>query len=189
MKLIEYILKDLPVEDIFRIKACIKEVDIKPNEIFISKGDIINKVRYIKEGMVRAYTYDDNGREITFIFRWENQFFRPYESLLKQPSKYYFQALEATRLLELDFQIIQDYADEHPLYAHKYNEILKNILFEALEHLESFVLLSPEKRYLKIIQEKPDIIHRVQDKHLASFLGITPVSLSRIKKRISGKKH
>lgn len=171
------------------IHSCVREVELKPNEIFISKGDVINKARYIKEGMVRAYTYDDEGREITFIFRWENQFFRPYESLLKQPSKYYFQALETTRMLELDFQIIQNYMDDHPQYAQKYNEVLKNILIEVFEHLESFVLLSPEKRYLKIINEKPDIIHRVQDRHLASFLGITPVSLSRIKKRIADKRH
>lgn len=189
MKLMEDILKGLPVEDILWLKSCVREVHLKPNEIFISKGDIINKVRYIKEGIIRAYTYDEEGREITFIFRWENQFFRPYESLLKQPSKYYFQALEATQILELDFQIIQDYAETDPLYAHKYSEVLKNILFEALEHLESFILLSPEKRYLKIINEKPDIIHRVQDRHLASFLGITPVSLSRIKKRIADKRH
>ena len=189
MKPFEYLLNDLPLDDVFRIKAHIQEVVLKPNEIFISKGDITNKARYIKEGLIRAYTYDDEGREITFIFRWENQFFRPYESLLNQPSKYYFQALETTRLFELDFQIIKDYIEEHPKYSQKYNEVLKNILFETLEHLESFVLLSPEKRYLKIIKEKPDIIHRVQDRYLASFLGITPVSLSRIKKRISDKKH
>lgn len=189
MKSIEYLLKDIPLEDVFRIKAHIQEVNLKPNEIFISKGDITNKARFIQEGLVRAYTYDDEGREITFLLRWENQFFRPYESLLKQPSKYYFQALEVTKIIELDFQIIQNYIEEHPIYSKKYSEVLKSILFETLEHLESFVLLSPEKRYLKIINEKPDIIHRVQDRYLASFLGITPVSLSRIKKRISGKKH
>lgn len=189
MKLIEHLLKDLPFTEILRWKESVQEVHLKANDIFISKGDIITKVRYIQEGMVRAYTYDEDGREITFIFRWENQFFRPYESLLQQPSKYYFQALEPTRMLELDFQLIQNYMDDHPQYAQKYNEVLKNILIEVFEHLESFVLLSPEKRYLKIINEKPDIIHRVQDKYLASFLGITPVSLSRIKKRISGKKH
>lgn len=189
MKLVTYLLEDLPTEDVLRLTSYIQEVHLKPNEVFISKGEISTKVRYIKEGLVRAYTYDDEGREITFIFRWENQFFRPYESLLRQPSKYYFQALEATSLLELDFQIIQDYVAEHTEYAYKLNELLKNTLFEALEHLESFVLLSPEKRYLKIINEKPDIIHRVQDKYIASFLGITPVSLSRIKKRIATRRH
>lgn len=189
MRLIDQLVKDLPISEILSIMQRVEEVTLKSNEVFISPGDLVNKVRYIQDGLVRAYAYDEDGRDITFIFRWENQFFRPYESLLDQPSKYYFQALEPTRILELDFQVIQDYIDANPVYAHKYNVILKSIMHEVFGHLESFVFLSPEMRYKKLIEEKPDIIHRVQDRYIASFLGVTPVSLSRIKKRISIKKH
>jgi len=65
-----------------------------------------------------------------------------------------------------------------------------DMLKEAMERIESFVLLSPTERYLKLIEEKPDIVNRVPDKYLSTYLGITPVSLSRIRKRIaSGQLH
>jgi Mn-dependent DtxR family transcriptional regulator len=61
------------------------------------------------------------------------------------------------------------------------------MLAESMVRVESFILLTPEERYLKLIRDKHDIVQRVHDKYIATFLGITPVSLSRIRKRIAGK--
>jgi Mn-dependent DtxR family transcriptional regulator len=62
-------------------------------------------------------------------------------------------------------------------------------LLEALSRVESFVLDKPEDRYLKLIAQKPEIIKRVPDKYIASFIGVTPVSLSRIRKRLASQKN
>ena len=66
--------------------------------------------------------------------------------------------------------------------------ILRKMIFKVKERLETFVLLNPEERYLKFIKDFPDLTNRVPDKYIANVLGITPVSLSRIRKRISSKK-
>jgi Mn-dependent DtxR family transcriptional regulator len=57
-----------------------------------------------------------------------------------------------------------------------------------LQRVESFILDKPEERYQKLIARKPEIIQRVADKHIASFIGVTPVSLSRLRKRLASKK-
>ncbi len=65
---------------------------------------------------------------------------------------------------------------------------MMNILSESLSALDDFILLSPEQRYLKFIQDHPVLLNRAPIKYIANVLGITPVSLSRIRKRISNKK-
>jgi hypothetical protein len=65
--------------------------------------------------------------------------------------------------------------------------MLRKFLLEAKERIESFVLFTPEQRYVKYIEDFPDMYNRVPDKYIAHVLGITPVSLSRIRKRISTK--
>jgi DNA-directed RNA polymerase subunit F len=86
--------------------------------------------------------------------------------------------------LELDYKTAQGIIDNNPKLSSSRNTFLTNMLGQAMDRIESFVLLSPEERYNKLIAEKPDITNRVPDKYLATMLGITPVSLSRIRKRI-----
>ena len=66
--------------------------------------------------------------------------------------------------------------------------ILQRLLKESFKRVESFVLLNPEERYLKFIEDNPGLMNRVPNKYIANILGITPVSLSRIRKRIAEKK-
>lgn len=78
--------------------------------------------------------------------------------------------------------------DKNPEYEPLRNFVLMSMLSGTLEMIEDFVLFNPEERYIKLISEKFDIVNRVPDKYIASMLGITPVSLSRIRKRIASRK-
>ena len=185
------ILKGVNVIDIYRLFKTAKTKKVRAGEIYIHENTISTKMGHIQKGLMRAYQLKDNGDELTILLRWENQFVGSYDTIIWQrPSRFIFEAIEDTTLMEVDYNKMQEIADHNPaLGAHRSN-IQVNMLEEAIDRIESFVLLSPQERYLKLIREKPDIVNRVPDKYLSTYLGITPVSLSRIRKRIaSGRQH
>ena len=131
----------------------------------------------------------EKGEEITTMLRWENQITTNLDTILfNQASRFYFQALEQTEVLYMDYDLIQDIIAKNPKLEANRKHVLLNILKEAIGKIDSFVLLNPEERYLAFIKSNPDIINRVHNKYIANVLGITPVSLSRIRARIASKR-
>jgi len=180
------IFKEFNLTDLKDLFHMARIVDIKRESIYIAPSSTTKKMGYIRKGLIRAYHTKKNGDEITTILRWEKQFFASYDSIIrKRPSRLTYQALEDTVLLELDYGKAKEIIDKNPRLAHYRNDLLLEMLAEALARSEMLVLFSPSERYLQLIREKPDIINRVSNKHIATFLGITPVSLSRIRKRIA----
>ena len=155
-------------------------------EKYSTEGDIF----FIKKGLVRAYFYNENADEITFqIFAEKNFFGNVHSMMLDQPSKFTYEALEKTKAYSLPFDSFRKLMSENAAKL----ELDKNFMFRSsfsqiFNRMESFVILSPEERYQKYVKEHPNIINRVPDKYIASVLGITPVSLSRIRGRIASKK-
>ena len=158
---------------------------LRPGETYISVGATQQKVAIITHGILRTFYLEPNGSEITVMLRCENQIVASIDSiLLHKPSRFAYQAIEHTILLELDYHrarmVIE--ASEH-LQSLRHN-VLIGILLQSLDRLEDFMLLNPEERYIRLVEQRPYIANRVQDKFLSTMLGITPVSLSRIKKRL-----
>jgi len=186
-----HLFKGLSLSDLTGLFNMAHTRKIPAEGIYIQKGAFAPKLALIKKGLIRAYHLKENGDEVTLLLRWENQFIASHDIIiLQQASRFTYQAMEDTILLEIDYHKAQSLLDNNPrLSAHR-NMFLLHMLAESMERVESFVLLSAEERYLKLLKEQPDIANRVADKHLATLLGITPVSLSRIRKRIaSGHKH
>jgi CRP-like cAMP-binding protein len=180
--------KTLRFEDLVQLLQMAKEKTLQPGEAYIKQGTLHRKLCYITKGLVRIYTFRKNGEEATLQLYWEDQFFASRHSvLLNQPCPFIFEAVEQTELLEVDFNDMQALLDANIQYAPSRNFFLTEMLSQALDRVESFILLSPEERYGKLVAEKPDIVNRVPNKFIATMLGITPVSLSRIRKRMASK--
>jgi CRP-like cAMP-binding protein len=180
------LFKDLTLADLVKLFRMAKTRTLNTGDIYIKEGSAYKKLAYIKKGLIRAYFTKENGDEITVLLRWEDQFLASHDSvILRQPSRFVYQALEDTELLELDYDLAQDMFDKNQQYAKARNFFLLNMLAESMARVETFIMLNPEERYLKLMKDKPDIINRVPNKYIASLLGITPVSLSRIRKRIA----
>jgi CRP-like cAMP-binding protein len=142
----------------------------------------------LRKGLVRMYHINEYGDEITFQLMPEHYVVANFDFIIQdKPSKYYFEALEKTSVFYADYKTIDDIASKYPKLESNRKFMLRKFLLEAKERLESFVLLTPEQRYVKYIEDFPDMYNRVPDKYIANVLGITPVSLSRIRKRISNK--
>ncbi|WP_443946725.1 Crp/Fnr family transcriptional regulator [Pedobacter sp. AW1-32] len=168
--------------------AMAKKVKLEANEAYIREGDQNRKLAYIEQGVMRAYTNKSNGEEATLFIRWEGQFIASHDTIIhQQPSRFIYRALEAVELLEIDYDALDVFLKQHPDFEPLRNFFLLRMLDESLRIMESFVTQTPEERYKKLLEERFDVINRVPGKYLASMLGITPVSLSRIRKRMFGK--
>jgi CRP-like cAMP-binding protein len=177
----------LKMEDLMELINICKFQNIPKNEHFIKAGDTTKKVGFIISGLIRFYHLKD-GEEYNIIFKKEFEMASSFESIiLNQPSSYSFEALEDTQMM------IYDYVEMEELFAKNHQlerfgrYFIQQELAQAVKIYEGHLFFSPEERYLKFIEKYPDLMNRVPLKHLSSFLGITPVSLSRIRKRITVK--
>jgi CRP-like cAMP-binding protein len=161
---------------------------ISTSDIYLSQGSIFKNIFYIKKGILRSFYLTDKGEEKTVFFRWEGQISAVPECIFdNEPTRQNWQALENCELLEIDFSLIEKVSEYNAVLLRKRLTFSQKMLLESLQRLESFVLDKPEERYLKLMTQKPELVQRVPDKYIASFIGVTPVSLSRIRKRLASR--
>lgn len=160
---------------------------IKRKTNLLAAGNIAKEIYFITKGCLRLY-YEKDGVDISAYFYTEGMFAGAYDSFIsKQPSRHYIETLENSELLSINFTNFKRLFDEFP----KMNEFVRKILedrFISLHKLfTSQILDSPQERYLNLLKNSPDLIKRIPQHQIATFLGITPVSLSRIRNRIAKK--
>jgi CRP-like cAMP-binding protein len=177
----------LKMEDLMELINICKFQNIPKNEHFIRAGDTTKKVGFIISGLIRFYHLKD-GDEYNIIFKKEFEMASSFESIiLNQPSTYSFEALEDTQMMVYDYNEMEELFSKNHQLERFGRHFIQQELAQAIKIYEGHLFFSPEERYLKFIEKYPDLMNRVPLKHLSSFLGITPVSLSRIRKRVIGK--
>jgi CRP-like cAMP-binding protein len=160
---------------------------LKKKKNFAEPGKVCNHIALIVKGSVRFFHIKD-GEEITGYFCFENEFTSSYKSFLtRQPSINYIQAIEDTQFVSLSYNSMQKaYADK--LIGYKMERLGRLIAEHYLicyeDRVTSFVTQTPEERYNKLLETGGEILQRIPQHYIANFLGITPVSLSRIRRRI-----
>ena len=189
LKLLYKFSKNLTLSDVQVLLKSAKIKSYTQGEYLITEGQLKKDVFLIKKGLVRGFKINDKGEEITTMLRWEHQPFScPNLTLFNEPAQHYFEALEPTIAFSFDHDKIHDILDNNPKLGTNSKHFYQSIIKEALQRIDGFVMLSPEERYLDFIDSNPNIANRVPDKYIAHVLGITPVSLSRIRKRIAARK-
>ena len=164
--------------------GCLQFQKLKRKEVLIAEGDICRYAYFIKKGCLR-YFHNVDGEEITGQFFFENGWYTDYESfLLQKPSKQNIDALEPTELILLPKSELLKLYITIPKFE-KFGRIMAENAFLGLRNrTELLTQQSAEERYLRLMKERPKVIERVPQHYIASYLGIKPPSLSRIRKRI-----
>lgn len=189
LKMVYRLGRNLTLSDVQVLIKSAKTKSYEIGDIIIQEGGVKKDVFLIRKGLVRTYKINDKGDEITTMIRKENQIIAsPDVILFDEPSQFYFEAMEATSVFYMDYDVLQSIIAKNPKLEANRKFFLLSILKELSQRVNSFVLHSPEERYLNFVKSNPDVIHRVPNKYIANILGITPVSLSRIRKRIASKK-
>ena len=159
---------------------------IAKKDFLIQQGQTATEICFLLSGSCRLF-YEKEGEEKTTYFFFENNLVGGYLSCLTgQPSTLSIQALEDCELICFKYDVLTALYQQFPAYQ-LFGRKLAEYLFMGLDiRLAELLTLSPEERYLKFIDTptKRKIIDRIPQQYIASYLGITPVSLSRIRRRI-----
>jgi CRP-like cAMP-binding protein len=165
------------------MRSILKAKHLGRHEHFLVQGGICRHLGFITEGYVRLY-YLVGDEEITKDFNFENEFCGSYASFIsEQPARFNVMAMEPVRLYPIPRNILLMLYETYSCWQ-KLGRINMERMFVKKEQREaSFLLDSPEKRYEKLVKESPKWIQRIPLKYLASYLGMAPETLSRIRKK------
>lgn len=159
-------------------------------EVLIHAGSTKKDLFFLRKGLVRCYYTTEELEEITFqLYPEYHTVFNINLMVFGEPSKLTYQAIERTKVYAMDHEVLMELAAKNPKILEMNREVIgKKMMKLAYQRAESFVLLSAEQRYEKYVKDYPNIVNRAPDKYIANVLGITPVSLSRIRGRIAARK-
>lgn len=157
------------------------EKKIPKNFELQSIGYTCKTIYFVVKGALRIY-YLKDGIDITESFEFENTVVARVESLFSgQPSRKAIQALEDTTLIAIPSNQLFELYDDFPELERLFRKIFEQAHVKTINRLESIQFHSAEERYQNLLKEEPQLIQRIPLKYIASYLGITPVSLSRIR--------
>ena len=155
----------------------------KKNELLLTEGKICTYVAFLVGGIVRYY-FVRNGKEITVQFFLENSFFSDYRSFIRrEPSTFYIEALEDCTLLMISKDDIDKLYNYIPRFERFGRIMAENLYLSIADKTIRLMGESPEEKFSTLIHEQSELIRRVPQYMLSSYLGVTPEAYCRIKKR------
>ncbi len=160
---------------------------IKKKHYFAEQGTVCDKVGFLVTGTMRYFHVKD-GQDITSYFSFENELVSSYKSYLTGcPSFSYVQALEDCNLITFTRKDMDEML-ENPLLAYKMERFGRCVAEYTIccydDRMSSFITQTPEERYLNLFNTGREVLQRIPQHYIAHYLGITPVSLSRIRRRV-----
>ena len=168
------------------IKNYLTVKKIRKRQYLLQEGDICKCVAFVEKGAVRLYSVDADGSEHIVAFALEGSFMTDlYSFLTNEPSIHNIDAIEDSELV----LITRSASDELRKKSSQYQEFIFQATSEAYIQLQkrvtSTISLSLEERYKELTAQYPDIVQRVPQHMIASYMGLNPETLSRIRRRIS----
>ncbi len=162
------------------LEAC-SILQIKKNDILQPIGHTCKTIYFIKKGIARIYYYKD-GVDITECFAAENNIIARVESLFSgKPSRKAIQVLEDSEIVAISAIRLFQLYDAFPQIERLFRKIFESAYVDTVNRIESIQFHTAEERYAALLHDMPEIVKRVSLKYIASYLGITQVSLSRIR--------
>lgn len=163
-----------------------KRVVFEKNDYLLKQGEVLKKYWFIESGFIRSYIIDTEGNDITFNLYGSKDVVIDYASIFFfAPSRENIKALTECVCWEITYEDFQEMFNTITSYREQQRGLLVGSYFALKEHSISLIADQAKERYLNLLKQKPHIIQNVSLKHIATFLGITDTSLSRIRKEIT----
>jgi CRP/FNR family transcriptional regulator, anaerobic regulatory protein len=157
---------------------------VKKKELLLQEGQICDKISFINSGCMRLF-YNADGLENTVQFFFANSWYTDYSSFLTAlPSVENLQALEAVEVVQIKKTFLYALYDNYPVFD-RVGRVMAENAFQSISKLNKMLTNEePQQRYLNLLKQRPDVVEKIPQHYIASYLGIKPESLSRIRKRI-----
>lgn len=179
MKLLSDLLNKIEEEDLFE-----RKVELKKNEFIKTSGSVDTNLYFIKKGALVIYTVEKFEEHIVCIGNQEyNDLVLDVQSFFNEnPSGYYIQAIRQTELNPISKRTIRMLLNKYPNLNQSWNEFLEKIILIMAQREEEIFKSTPHERYKSLLSCNPQLFQVVPSKYIASYLRMTPETLSRIKK-------
>ena len=188
--LYEYLKSKIPISDtqFSRILPWTKEKTVSKGTMLLQVGEICKHLYFVEQGCLRSYVIDNKGKEHIIQFAPENWWIsEPISVLNHEPSMYFIDAVEDTSILEMDGLFFEKIISVVPEATAMSSRLQLNSLRSFQKRLVSHLSASGEERYVSFIKMYPQLALRLPQKMIASYLGVTPESLSRIRKDLASQ--
>lgn len=159
---------------------------LRKRQYLLQQGDISKYTAFVEKGLLRGYIIDDKGSELIMQFAPEGWWIGDiYSNLTGEPAEYSIDAIEDSELLLLTNQAHEELLKQAPVFERFFRLLLQNSFIALQRRLRGNIIQTAEEKYKNFIRLYPSIAQRVPQHNIASYLGITPESLSRIRKQIA----
>jgi len=159
----------------------------KKGEFILMEGEILNFCYFIIKGCVREYYIKDGEEKITNFYIEQDPISSMTGNITKTPSKYFLECLEDTIVSSSTVEQEEAMFEKFPKFETLCREKVEEMLGEQHQRFADYMTSTPTERYLQLREKKPELLDRVPQYQLASFIGVKPETLSRIRKKISKK--
>ncbi len=172
-------------DDLELLTASFSPKKLRKRQYLLQEGDVCNRLAFVERGTLISYSIDARGTQHVIQFAFEGWWIADlYSFFTREPSRLHIEALDDCELLLMDHAQHKQLLETLPAYE-RYTRILYQNAYVALQQrIEGTLGLSAEEKYLRLLDAYPDIINRVPLLLIASYIGVTPETLSRIRKQL-----
>ncbi|WDF76058.1 Crp/Fnr family transcriptional regulator [Mucilaginibacter sp. KACC 22773] len=175
--------KLLSEDDKHLLMAHFKPKKLRKRQYFLQEGDVCRYIGFIVKGSARTFTVDDKGHEHILKLALENWWLADFESFYKlTPSRFNIEALENLEVLQSTNAQIEEFLKDIPAFSAMANVISQNNTIASQKRMQAAMSYTAEERYEDLISNYPQFLQRFPQNMIASYLGLSPETLSRLKK-------
>jgi len=167
------------------LRICVFE-KLGKNQLVYPGKRCFDRLYFIVDGAVRTFYHTDMGEEISYLLQVNGDFFGDYESFITgQKSRFTIQVMVDSEFFYFTKSSLLTLVNREAFWLEFKSRIADLAFLDAKERINELLFYNPEKRYLNLLTKNPEIVQKIPQKYLSSYLGITPQSLSRIRKRLA----
>ncbi|MGH1436877.1 MAG: Crp/Fnr family transcriptional regulator [Lewinella sp.] len=165
-----------------------QERKIKRRQFVLQEGDVCRHYNFVVKGCLKMYSVDENGTEHNLQFAAENEWMTDLGSLFSEkPSMLYIEAVEPSLIVRIEKEDLKFFFVNYPKFDRNFRVMTENKYVELQSRLLQNISSSAQERYLQFLANYPHLSNRLPNTQIASYLGITPEFLSKIRKKIAGR--
>lgn len=175
-------------EEIETLKHFFIPKKLRKRQYALNAGDVCQYISFVEKGLLRSFTVDDDGNEHVVQFAIEGWWISDMGSFVSgKEALYNIEALEDCELLNLTKESMEAMLVKLPVMERFFRILMQNNIVALQRRVIAYMSLSAEEKYLKLMEIAPEIMTRASQQHIASYLSITPETLSRVRRKVASR--